>query len=83
MTGDNLKLPESEKLERPRKKSQKYNQINETKDQVQDVKHPGGDKFMSWTAGIRIFVQCGGYGIKNNSFLLQKIWDMLRGRMAI
>lgn len=39
MTGDNLKLPEGEKLEKPRKKSQKYNQINETKDQVQDVKH--------------------------------------------
>ena len=70
MTGDNLKLPESEKLERPRKKSQKYTQINDTKDQVQDVKHAVGDKFTSRTAGIRISVQCGGYGIKNNSFLL-------------
>ena len=39
MTRDNLKLPESEKPERLRKKSQCYNQVNGTKDQVQGGKY--------------------------------------------
>lgn len=82
MTRDNLKLPGSEKRERLRKKSQGYNQVNGTKDQVQ------GGKYQWVTSSCpgeleSEFVFKVVHMEYEREFSFTKGWNMLRGGMAI